>query len=81
MLRLMGTSYITQHILNELKREAKENAFRIYVTDTLYAISTGHGMTMRYIDLIKEDDDKDTRSAEQIVNDVITKAGITVIDT
>ena len=59
-------------------------AYRIYVTDTLRIISentaravNGSAVTTRFVDLLKPKP-QDNRTAEEIVEDVILKAGLVV---
>ena len=62
------------------QKKQKENAFRIYVTDALYAISEstakmfgGSSMKMRYADLIRnkpQDTEQETKDAAEVVNHI-----------
>lgn len=62
------------------QRQQKENAFRIYVTDALYAIAAntvkmfgGSSMQMRYADLINgkpQDTEQETKDAAEVVNHI-----------
>lgn len=55
MLEIFGDEYITQHVIQEYKKEQKELIYRIYVTDALYAMATRTSVpTKRYIDIINE---------------------------
>lgn len=66
---VLGDSYITQHIINEHIREQKDEAFRIYVTDALMAISAqDQKLTRRYADIIKEAFGKpETRTEQEVI--------------
>ena len=65
------------------RRKQKENAFRIYVTDALYAISAntakmfgGASMQMRYADMINnkpQDTEQETKDAAEVVNHIKDK--------
>ena len=50
--------------------------YRVYVTDTLYAISNQRSINDRYIDWINTK--YDNRPAEEIVADVVESAGLTI---
>ena len=62
------------------RRKQKENAFRIYVTDALYAITAntarmfgGSSMKMRYADLINgtpQNAEQETKDAAEVVNHI-----------
>lgn len=60
--------------LNELSEQA---AFRVYVTDSLYAMGNEKRLTQRYIELIKPKK-IDKRSAQEIADDVIKRCGLTL---
>lgn len=67
-------------------QEAEKLGYRIYVTDTLMVIANnianiagGNSIRARYIDLVKGNVTVDTRTAEEIVNDVLSKTGLEVI--
>lgn len=49
---MLGDKFIAQHILNELKRENEEKAYRIYVTDALYAMINGGKMKKRFVEFL-----------------------------
>lgn len=52
----------------------REEAYRIYVTDSLKALT---GASARYADLLEEKP-TDTRSAKEIADDILSRAGIEV---
>lgn len=56
----------------------REAAYRIYVTDSLYLQGQGKAFSRRYSDLIKPAA-IDTRTGDEIAEDIIKKLGITVI--
>ena len=63
--------------------KVQERAYRIYVSDALKILTEntaryagGNQLNVRYADLDKE---KDNRSAAEIVNEVLSKAGVEVI--
>lgn len=54
----------------------REGAYRIYITDMLYYQARGQSLTIRYDDMIHPKP-QDTRTAEEIADDIITKFGLT----
>ena len=64
-------------------------AYRVYVTDALRLICentarfvNGNYLTIRFVDMIKPDSHEaeiDDRTAQEIVNDIVSRAGITVV--
>ena len=64
-------------------------AYRVYVTDALRLIGEntakfvgGNVLSMRFIDMIKpndREDEIDDRTAQEIVDDIVSRAGITVV--
>lgn len=61
-----------------IKKQVQELSFRIYVTDTLRVLAEGKNFKediTRWADMIKEEK-KETRSADEIVLDVIKRAGL-----
>lgn len=69
-----------------LEKQAKANAFRIYVTDALQVIAEntakingGKTLKKRYYDLLHPQP-VDNRSGEEIALDVIKKLGLEVIE-
>lgn len=63
-------------------------AYRVYVTDALRLIAentarfaNGQVLNMRYLDMIQPNFEKieDKKSAEKIVDDIVARAGITVV--
>ena len=62
-----------------LQELAEQAAFRIYVTDALYCTGSNRHMSQRYADIINEwRKPRETRSAQEIVDDVVTRCGITI---
>lgn len=56
----------------------EDRAYRIYISDVLKMIAEGDcSPTQRYIDLITKK--KDTRTGEQIVEDIVKGAGLRLI--
>lgn len=64
-------------------------AYRVYVTDALRLIGEntakfagGNFITVRFADIIKPDSHEaeiDDRTAQEIVDDIVSRAGITVV--
>lgn len=56
----------------------KELAYRIYITDTLYYRSDNKKLTKRYVDMIAKSKPQDTRSGDEIAEEIINKLGLKV---
>lgn len=59
------------------KQQQKDEAYRIYVTDSMFYQSDNKRLNTRYYDLINKK--IETRSANEIISDVIEKAGLKVV--
>lgn len=65
------------YLLAKLKRRATEKSYRTYVTDSLRNIPFGQAYTRRWYDIAYgSTNKKDTRTPEEIVESVFTRAGI-----
>lgn len=53
----------------------KSLAYRIYISDTLFAMAQQKYLTKRYVDLISNEP-QDDRSGDEIALDVIAKCGL-----
>ena len=51
-------------------------AYRVYVTDCLYYQAQGQMLTTRYADLISNKKQDQEKSSEEIVADIMSKAGL-----
>ena len=79
--------------MNNYNNAQKKEAYDIYVTDVLRIISentakmasgnysNGNYVKVRYIDVIEPQKEKidEKRSAQEIVDDIVNRAGITVV--
>ena len=81
MLEIFGRGYVMQHCMEHMRRKMDERRYRAYITDALMAISEntarfngGSGMVGRWIDYYRPEQ---TRTTEEIITDVIAKAGLT----
>ena len=70
--------------MSKVKQQAKDTAYRVYVTDCLKMISEntanisrGQYMKLRYYDIIHPAK-VDTRTGDEIVEDIIKRAGLVV---
>lgn len=64
-------------MLSKYKQHNEAKAYRIYVTDMMYYQAEGKRIAKRYADIlmpVKED----PKSADEIIAEVIRKAGLTV---
>lgn len=85
MLDLFGKGYVFEHILFAIQKERDELSYRIYVTDGLKAVNDnlsaylGGGVVLRdrYYDLVKKKKPKDTRTAEEVAEDIVSEMGLT----
>lgn len=67
MLAVMGDDWIAQHILNTIKQENEQRAFRYYVTDTLYFMAHNKAPARRFSELMEETRrPPETRTAQDI---------------
>lgn len=67
--------HIMAFVIEKIKEKQEEITYRIYVTDALKALT---GATVRYYDLIADDDPKPEKTSEQIkaeIFDVFKKLG------
>lgn len=70
--------------MSKVNQQAKDTAYRVYVTDILKLIAEntanfakGQYMKMRYYDIITPKK-QDTRTGDEIVEDIIKRAGLVV---
>lgn len=73
----MTVKAFVRYCYERFKRETEEKSYRIYVTDALRGLCGGEKV-QRWIDIITPQK-VDTRSQDEIINDIITGAGITII--
>ena len=64
-----------RYAMARFNQHQRELAYRIYITDSLRVIT---GNTTRYADFLLHKDN-DTRSGQEIVDDIVKRAGIEVI--
>ena len=66
--------------MSKANQQAKDTAYRVYVTDCLKLISENTGnisLKLRYYDIIQPKKE-DTRTGDEIVEDIIKRAGLVV---
>ena len=70
-----------RYAITRYKSHRRDEAYRIYVTDNLRIIgkNTGTYMDKRYYDMVNPKI-QDNRTGEEIVADVLSRAGIEVIN-
>ena len=80
MLAALGRDYIIQHVHGYMADKLDERRYRAYVTDAMMAIAEntarfngGSQMSGRWVDQYKP---VDNRSAEDIIQDIVTNAGL-----
>ena len=80
LLDLLGADYAMQTCIGEIDAQRKEEAYRVYETDCLYAIGRFLKIPLerRFYDILHPTP-KDTRTGEEIANDRLAKFGIKVV--
>ena len=66
--------------MSKANQQAKDTAYRVYVTDCLKLIAENTGnisLKLRYYDIIQPKK-VDTRTGDEIVEDIIKRAGLVV---
>ena len=66
--------------MSKANQQAKDTAYRVYVTDCLKLIAENTGnisLKLRYYDIIHQKK-VDTRTGDEIVADIIKRAGLVV---
>ena len=56
-----------------------EYKYRIYVTESLRLQGEGRYMSAKYTELIGLEGEKDTRTAEEVAEDIIARHGLKVV--
>lgn len=82
MVDLMGKGYVVDYCISLLRKKQEQRRFQVYITDVLMVLNNniqhcfgGAKITQRYADyFVKKKED--TRTAKQIVQDTIKKAGL-----
>ena len=84
LLNLLGKGYVIDHCISLFNRQAKEEAYRAYVTDTLKALNDnfakhfgGAFYQTRYVDVVNPKEETD-KSGDEIARDIIKRAGLKV---
>lgn len=54
----------------------REEAYRIYVTRSIQLAPQGKYLQVSYLDTLHYDNNKETKSGDDIAKDIITKAGL-----
>lgn len=72
------------HCISLFNKQAKEEAYRTYVTDTLKALNGnfakifgGAFFNTRYVDVVNPNEESD-KSGDEIARDIIKRAGLKV---
>lgn len=64
-------------MIARFKQQQRDETYRIYVTDSMFYQSDNKRLNTRYYDLINKK--VETRSANEIISDVLNKAGLKVV--
>jgi hypothetical protein len=75
LLELLGRGYVIEHCISSFKNRTEEKAYKIYVTDSLYAIANGlyqylgkgDAMEKRFIDIIEKSAPKKEETEEEVI--------------
>ena len=67
-----------RYVLAKFKQKNDDQAYRIYVTDALYASGNNKAMSKRYFELIKPEMTCN-RSGDDVALDVIKRLGLKVV--
>lgn len=67
-----------RYVISHYSLSAKEESYRIYITDTLYLQGQNKRLSVRYADIINKRKKEDTRSGDEIALEVIEKLGLKV---
>jgi len=67
-----------RYVKTRYREYQRELAYRIYVSDTLFYRNKNQALGVRYYDMLYKK--PDTRSADEIVADIIKNAGLEVKD-
>lgn len=68
-----------RYVVARFQTEQRETAYRIYVTDMLYLHGQNKTSSVRFEEIIKRKD-ADNRTGDEIADDVINRAGLTLIN-
>lgn len=66
-----------RYVLAELEKEQRTEAYRIYITDSMYYKAQNKYITVRYYDLLQPKE-LDDRTGDEIAQDVINRLGLIV---
>lgn len=84
LLNLIGKGYVIDHCISLFNKQAKEEAYRTYVTDTLKTLNSnfakifgGNYFNLRYADAVNPNEESD-KSGDEIARDIIKRAGLKV---
>lgn len=65
------------HCISALRLKRRDEAWKMYIADSLYYQGRNKVLTVRYADLFKS---KDERSGDEIAAEVIRAAGLVVVE-
>lgn len=63
-----------QYFNAKWKKAIDEKRYRVYVTDSLYALTRGSTLSDRWIELLEKK--VDTRTGDEVILDVMKNAGL-----
>lgn len=67
-----------RYLIARMKKDKRDESYRIYITDSLYYNGQNKTISKRYIDLVNAKPVEE-RPAEEIIDDVINRVGLSVV--
>ena len=65
-----------RYVVARYNQKQRDEAYRIYVTDSLYYMKRNEVLGIRFFDLIDKKKVIDNRSGDEIALDIISRAGL-----
>lgn len=76
MLDLLGSGYVVEHCIAAIQKEQEERAYQYYMTDVL---RNAFNVEKRFYDMLNHPETLDKKDGDEIILDVITRGGLTVV--
>lgn len=75
---MFGSGYVIDHVVAEHNSRAKEEGYRLYMSDLMKCLAEVMGVTVnyRYADTVAKPEKEDERTGDEIALEVITKLGL-----
>lgn len=85
MLDLFGRGYVIEHCISSLSIKRKDEQYKYYLTDCLKNINkiiatqySGEYINERFYNLVKDEIEKEEKTGDEIVKEVMKKACLNV---